>query len=75
MKEYVHYFKKFDPITLVVLCFIWYNLNTKFDTKFNELDKRVYEIERRISVIETIMLLENRLPSHVAEGLKQDKTT
>lgn len=62
--EILEYFKKFDLINLVAIGIVWWNLNQKFETRFNELDKR-------LTVIETVMLCNHLVPSHVANNAKE----
>jgi hypothetical protein len=57
------YFKKFDPITLFLLGLVWWNIH-----------QDIVDIDKRLTRIETVMLLENRLPSHFAEKVIKDKT-
>lgn len=60
------YIKKFDTVNLICLGLVWWNLNSKFDSQLHDIDKRLTRIE-------TILLLENRLPSHIAEKVLNEK--
>jgi hypothetical protein len=62
------YLKRFDPITLFVLALVWYNLHNDFGDRIDKLNIKIEDINTRLTVIETVMLIENRIPSHVAKG-------
>ncbi len=68
-----HYIKKFDTVNLICLGLVWWNLNSSMDYKFHEFDGKLHDIDNRLTRIETILLLENRLPSHVANEILEKK--
>ena len=69
MNEWLsEYYKRFDPITLFLLAVVWWNINGKIDDKFNSLNVRINDLDKRLTVIETVLLIENRIPSHVVKG-------
>lgn len=59
MKEYIEILKRFDLINLIAIGLVWWNLNAKMETRFSDLDKR-------LTVIETVLLCNKMMPSHVA---------
>jgi hypothetical protein len=39
--------------------------------KFNEIDKRFYEIEKEISIVKTVMVMKNIMPSELAHKVSE----
>ena len=73
--EFAQMFKRLDAYSIIVIILAWWNLSgsintkfTNFESRFTSIENRITDIDKRLTVIETVMLLDKRLPSHVATG-------
>jgi hypothetical protein len=39
---------------------------TRMDTKFNQVDVRMCQLERDVAIIKTVLLMKNMMPSELA---------
>ena len=44
----------------ILTSIVWMN------TRFNEIDRRIYDVETRLKVIETVLVMKNIMPSEIA---------
>jgi len=46
----------------IITCMLWMN------GKFNEMDKRFYEIDKEISIIKTVLVMKGVMPTELAKA-------
>lgn len=46
---------KFDPINLIALAIVWWNIKNYMDKRFDKLDEKITDIDRRLCRVEGAM--------------------
>ncbi len=66
MTDLMTILRRFDLINLIAIGLVWWNLNAQANSKFLELNGHIAELDKRLTVIETVLLCNKMMPSHVA---------
>lgn len=69
--EWMSILKRFDLINLLAIGLVWWNINGKINTMYEQINVRLVEVEKRLTIIETVMLCNHLVPSHVAKGVAE----
>ena len=61
-----NYIKKIDVVNLFVLACVWWNLNNQIRTEISAVRQELANLDKRVTVIEMLLLQQNRMQSYVA---------